>query len=395
MNSMLKPQLFDWLCIGVFVLTALFMVGNNTVNQFFLWGAVPVMLIVQFFNYKKNGLSLNFYEKRLMQIFVWITLTLIVSVDYNASFTELKLCWGAYAMIFIIKNIQIKHNMVYFVLFIYVIYMLDLLIYAQNNFVAIDITSERADDDTVNANLFGYCLFFFNAAVYLIGENKCHWISKIFKLLHFTVVPLSFYLGLITASRQIMLINIPFFIMLSCIRYKLLKSRNLFVALGIIIVLGICFSDSVMNLYDSSLLRTRTESDLAEDNRYGLIVNALQVGFENPLFGVGPNCFAVINHGMSHNSYLELFANSGLIAMFLYCNLFYSFIRRQYFRYSETKDTMYLVFFVFGIVYAFYNCFYVFYRAPWLIMFFMIVCSYSEQYHESRNLKGKEVKLLS
>jgi len=369
MNSLNETQLFDWLSIGIFMLTALFMVGNNNVNQMFLWGAVPIMFIHYFFSFINNGLSLNIYEKRLLLLFIWITLTTIVSVDYNASFTELKLCWGAYAMIFIIMNIQSKGNTLYFIFFIYVLYMIDLLHYAQNNFITIDITSERADDISVNANLFGYILFFFNVSIYFIGDCKQKAISTIFKILHFSVVPLSFYLGLITASRQIMSINIPLFLLLTCIRYKLNKLRNLFIVIAIIGGGIIYFGDSIMELYDSSLLKKRMELDVKDDARYALVINAIQVGVENPLMGVGPGCFAIVNHGMSHNNFLELFANSGLFALIIYINLMYIFLKRQYLRYRASKDTKYLAFFVFGVTYAFYNNFYVFYRSPWLIFF--------------------------
>lgn len=85
---------------------------------------------------------------------------------------------------------------------------------------------------------------------------------------------------------------------------------------------------------------------------------------------------------MSHNSYAEIFANAGIPGLLMYTSLLGVFIRRQFIRYRQTKDSTFLVFFVFGIIYAFYNFFYVFYRAPWLIMFFVIVSSHSEMYYK-------------
>ena len=377
-----KINFVDMLCVYLFMYTALFMVDNSTLNQQFLWIAVPLMFVYAFYKRTLEGISLDIYEKRLLSLFLWMTFTIIVSIDYSASFTELKICWGAFVMIFVIRYLMSRKNTIGFMYFVYVLYLLDLLIYAQNHFVDVDITSQRAGDETVNANLYGYVLFFFNTSVFFLGELNRGILKRFFRVLYFSVVPISIYLGLLTASRQIMMINIPFFVMLCCIRYRLLNSKNLLVAVVICLSLLFLYGDYLLDLYNNSLLKARAEGAIEEDNRFFLLKNAIVVGINHPIFGVGPNCFAVINHGMSHNSYAEIFANAGIPGLLMYTCLLGVFIRRQFIRYRQTKDSIILVFFVFGIIYAFYNFFYVFYRSPWLIMFFVIVATHSELYYK-------------
>lgn len=155
-----KINFVDMLCVYLFMYTALFMVDNSTLNQQFLWIAVPLMFVYAFYKRTLEGISLDIYEKRLLSLFLWMTFTIIVSIDYSASFTELKICWGAFVMIFVIRYLMSRKNTIGFMYFVYVLYLLDLLIYAQNHFVDVDITSQRAGDETVNANLYGYVLFF-------------------------------------------------------------------------------------------------------------------------------------------------------------------------------------------------------------------------------------------
>lgn len=155
-----KTNFVDMLCVFMFMYTALFMVDNSALNQQFLWIAVPLMFLYAFYKRILEGISLDIYEKRLLSLFLWMTFTIIVSIDYSASFTELKICWGAFVMIFVIRYLMSRKNTIGFIYFVYVLYLLDLLIYAQNHFIDVDITSQRAGDDSVNANLYGYILFF-------------------------------------------------------------------------------------------------------------------------------------------------------------------------------------------------------------------------------------------
>lgn len=86
----------------------------------------------------------------------------------------------------------------------------------------------------------------------------------------------------------------------------------------------------------------------------------------------------------AHNSYLEAYADMGIIGFALYTSLMIVYTFRQWKRYRATHDKMYFVFFTFGAIYILDSFFFVFYNAVWLISFFMLVAAHSESYYKSQ-----------
>ena len=62
--------------------------------------------------------------------------------------------------------------------------------------------------------------------------------------------------------------------------------------------------------------------------------------------------------------------------------LLLKFLVVQWKRYRRYKDNMFLVFLVFGLMYAVDCMFYVFYTQPWLMAFFFLVAIHGENYYE-------------
>ena len=124
---------------------------------------------------------------------------------------------------------------------------------------------------------------------------------------------------------------------------------------------------------------------MGEDARTYHIYKALSIGADNLFVGVGPGCYSTFSNGyFSHCTYTELFANYGIFEALFYIWILSHFASVQLKRYKQYKDTQYLTFFVFGVIFIVDNFFYVFYTGMWLMAFFFLVALHSEQYYRQQ-----------
>lgn len=180
-----------------------------------------------------------------------------------------------------------------------------------------------------------------------------------------------------------LIIQIPLLALLTFIRYvegTSLKRKLLFVLIAAIAC--VASIGPITKSYDNSYLKVRSETKAKDDVRVLLLQDAIKVGCQHPIMGVGPGNYVrySFNRHFSHCTYTELFANTGVIGALIYVSLVLMFITSQWKRFWKYRDKTYLVFFVCGLIYLFDNFFYVFYVDLWLIGFFILLASHSETY---------------
>ena len=143
-----------------------------------------------------------------------------------------------------------------------------------------------------------------------------------------------------------------------------------------------------MEVYNDSKLKERNSIEIKEDGRILLLKDVIRIGNDHFPLGVGANNFVVYsyNKGFSHNTYLELYVNEGIIGVSIYIYLMLSFIITQWKRYRRTKDLMYYYFLLAGIFFAVDGFFYVFYPYLWLIGFFILISTHSECYYKNNKV---------
>ena len=208
---------------------------------------------------------------------------------------------------------------------------------------------------------------------------------------------MSFIIALLTASRQVLLVQVPLIAFLLYVRY--LREASFKVRFAFIVGVVFCavaLSGVVAEMYDNSYLKVRSEKSVTEDGRFKVLQEAIDIGCENPIVGVGPGNFILhsTKRIFSHCSYTEVFANDGIIGLLIYLFLIGYFIRKQYLHFKRTKNADYLIFLIFGILFAFYNFLYVFYSDIWLMSFFIFVALNSTTIEEAKNELYKECKLI-
>lgn len=380
-------DIFVMLCVWFAAIVSLL---SDSINQIALYAILPLAFITTFVSFGK--LQVNKYFNLLVSLFIWIIFSVIWATDTAVALAQVKQIFGSFILCYIVSvKARNPHN----IFWLYITYILLLIFawyYAYNNiFTMIEVGEERVNDEKLNANTLAYYTFYATFATYILGDviNKVTW-SRIFRFLFLLIIPLSFITAILTASRQVLIIQVPLIIILLYIRY--IKGRKMKQKLVFYIFLMICLIIAIPSIseeYDNSYLKQRSELDVKEDSRSMLAKDAFKVGLAHFPLGVGPGNYVVhsLYKKFSHNTYLELFVNEGVIGLYIYIYMMMIFLKRQWRRYKFTKDKIYFSFFIFGLFFVIDGIFYSFYTHLWLITFFIIVASHSETYHKNNILK--------
>lgn len=355
-------------------------VGLTELNSIALYGAIPLAFILSFVNSQK-GIAGNKSVIKLLILYVWIAVTVTTSIDIDLSMKQMKQILGVVLTIITITNLSTNKKTIPWLYGIYIIIFISIFIYVKTHIwsVAYDMGTSRIGDGLLNTNKIAYYTFFLTCSFFLLGTIKFKaTINILFKWLFIAMIPASFMIALLTASRQVLVIQLPLFLLLLYVRYfngNGTMARNIIIATIIAFIGVVFFADQITEVYDNSYLKERSQTKIKKDGRSFLLKDAVDVGLENPFTGVGPGCFIKANkYGLySHCSYTELFANDGIIAVILYCWCLFGFIKHAFQRYRQTHSKIFLVFAFIGLIYAFYNIFYVFYIDMWLMGFFVLI----------------------
>jgi O-antigen ligase len=139
-------------------------------------------------------------------------------------------------------------------------------------------------------------------------------------------------------------------------------------------------------VYDNSLLKERSSNKIEDDDRTRIALEAIELAKNEPIFGYGPGnaMHNISTKTFTHNTFLELLVNAGVIGVIIFTYLILYFLRTQYVRWSKTKDYMFLLYLIFGIFWAIDQFFYVLYTDLWLISFFILVATHSDTYYKAK-----------
>ena len=361
---------------------------TDTANLLSLYIVIPFIFLLTIVT--TGRVSLNVYIKLLIILFIWIALSCIWANYPDDAFRQVKQIIGTFLVsyIFAVQSIK-QHNIPYFYI-VYLVLFVSACIYAYNNILSIMTSdTDRLSDEKLNANTLAYLLFYCTFSIYLLGEIlKSGFWNKMFRVLFFMTIPITLIISFLTASRQVLIIQIPLIIGLLFIRYIWnadFKKKILYLLITVAVCL--CCFPYILQTYENSYLKERNEMEITEDSRFLLLKDGIRIGVEHLPFGVGANNYIrySFNRQFSHNTYVELFANEGIIGLLLYVSLMWIFIKRQIYYYKRTRNRIFIAFLIFGIGYIIDGFFYVFYPHIWLMSFFILVASHSQVYY--KNLK--------
>lgn len=358
----------------------------DSLNPLALYGAIPLSFLISLS--VGNSLKTNNYLKRLLVLILWVAATYFSAVYVEEANNQMKNLLGVFVLSMTIANLSSDKRCVPWLYGVFIILLIQALVYANSHIMieGFDTATDRLNDEKLNANTVAYYTFFVTFAIYELGNSfliKNRVIANIFRLLFLAMYGVSFTVAILTGSRQVLIIQIPLLVLLTFIRYiegASLKRKLLFVLIAA--VACVASIDPITKSYDNSYLKVRSETKAKDDVRALLLQDAIKVGCQHPIMGVGPGNYVrySFNRHFSHCTYTELFANTGVIGALIYVSLLLMFITSQWKRFWKYRDKTYLVFLVCGLIYLFDNFFYVFYVDLWLIGFFILFASHSETY---------------
>lgn len=358
----------------------------DSLNPLALYGAIPLSFLISLS--VGNSLKTNNYLKRLLVLILWVAVTYFSAVYVEEAKNQMKNLLGVFALSMTIANLSSDKRCVPWLYGVFIILLIQALVYANSHIMieGFDTATDRLNDEKLNANTVAYYTFFVTFAIYELGNSfliKNRVIANIFRLLFLAMYGVSFTVAILTGSRQVLIIQIPLLVLLTFIRYiegASLKRKLLFVLIAA--VACVASIEPITKSYDNSYLKVRSETKAKDDVRALLLQDAIKVGCQHPIMGVGPGNYVrySFNRHFSHCTYTELFANTGVIGALIYVSLLLMFITSQWKRFWKYRDKTYLVFLVCGLIYLFDNFFYVFYVDLWLIGFFILLASHSETY---------------
>ena len=385
-----KLSFVDFICVFFIAFSAA--VGlTPSLNPIAIYVLLPITFLVCLI--RSNFLGGNNYFAIILALYVWIALSSTWAQYEDAANRQLHQITGVIFLCVSLITLGKKVNLLPWLYIIYIVLYISVWKYAYDNMLSImtDAT-DRLSDDSLNANTFGYYTFFYTFSTFMVSQITKGKVSILFYILFFAAIPISLFTALFTASRQILVIQIPLLSMLLIAKYLRFNARSFWRFLIVCFALFLFVKFIGLDLYDGSLLSERNEMTSEDETRMVLLRDAFSVGIQNPLLGVGANNFMYYTSkfNFSHCTYLELFANTGLLGALLFILLIVKFLRSQFIKYKNTHDVLFMYFLIFGFVYAVDNFFYVFYADLWLMGFFFLIISHSETYY-LLNYKNRKI----
>ena len=363
-----------------------------SLNKYALYGALPLAFVLSFTEVTENNLRNVLHNKYIVWfivLYIWISFTSIYA-EYQAEARQQlhEILGVVLLMAVIVINGNKKENYPWLYA-VYFFFYVGMMYYAQSNILTkIVIGSERLDDDQLNANTVAYYTFYLTYAFFILAECvKSVFYFKLYRFLFLLTIPLSLIIAFLTASRQVLIIQVPLIAILLYSRYMVNSKRSKFWFVALAIIAVIAVSGYVQDMYEGSYLQERNEYDLEDDPRPLLMQDAIKVGFEHFFTGVGAGNYVRYSYNahFSHCTYTELFANTGILGAIIYIVIVSRLFIVQWKRYRSTKDKMYLYFATFFFIFIIDNLFYVFYNSIWLMGFFAIVMMNSSLYYKEHN----------
>lgn len=391
--SYITADIYSAAAIAMMWAAAIATLLTDSSNKIGLYVCLPLAFV--FATLKNKGFRLNIYEKLLYALLAWDCASFLWAGDKEACATELHAMLGVFLLTYVISILSREKKLLPYLYFTFVLLYLSAWYYAWRHLLAFTWISDfRLNDLRLNANTMAYYTFYVSYLAFILSEiTHRKQLRQTWTWAFWLMLPVSFAVAILTASRQVMVVQVPLYALLIYIRYvKGVSRRRKAILAAVAVVVIAAVAGPAMRTYNSSYLKTRSQTEIVDDPRADLAADALQLGMENMPLGLGGGNFQTVSsrREIAHNSYLEAFSDLGIPGVALYLALMLVFTIRQWERYRKSSDKMYFAFLTFGLIYMLDSLFFVFYNAIWLISFFMLVAAHSETYHNELTIETED-----
>lgn len=389
--KLFKKYYIDWFPLLLFLMA--FVLWRGSFYQVSLYLLIPILIVVTFSKNYRTITQCIYYRPYLL-LLLWALLSSLIN-DYTAdSLRKMIPIFASFLLSVSAYSIALKKNNSTFLYFAYFVFFVVIMMqtFQQSGFVQ-DFNyaneAEREETTKMNANEYAYYSFFLIIAVRMmlewLGMTKTRYLLLLIYLVLTVVVV---YVALLTASRQVLYIEIPLLAFLLYMDFFKNNKKGGTKVLFLIMIIGILLAmiPVFMFYFDNSYLAVRSEVSYQDDSRSTLLVEAMELAFMHPLFGIGlAHPIGVMVDGIpvyfSHCTYTHLASRCGLLSLILYLYIGIKYLSTQYKHYRLYKDTTYLLFFMFGVFYFIGNFLYNYIDGPFMMAILFILIGDSERYY--------------
>lgn len=318
--------------------------------------------------------------------FLFGTLSILYSIDADAAIATQKkmlivflftVAVFSFALnsIKTVKAIYIANVIVLFLLIGYVLRL------------GIDTESgERIEESVLNANSYGYYVFTGLFSLFILYSSRRNYKQKVlYMILTILGSIFSFWLILASASRGASII-ISLLIIGNIFIITSVSKKGMFrkLIVSVILVIGVFYlavfvSDNYLK--DSYLLKRFNDLEERETPRQFHARKAIEIGSDNPLIGVGAGNYAIVPKAIeqgsfSHNTFTEVFANFGLVGVFMYLTMLFALaikIRKNLKTNNNRIRVINYQILLFFLVFVIYNTLYVVYLSNIFMHFLFVI----------------------
>ncbi len=234
----------------------------------------------------------------------------------------------------------------------------------------------------LNANSYSYYSFFANISLFILFLKYKNPFTKI----SLAIFPIIFILiSFATQSRSglifIVLSNVVFWLFIFKTENKnpLKKLATSLVTIAAI-VLAI-YQFTILLLQSDFSKRLSVKEDSSQE-RTNIMIEGIEYFLQYPFSGVGIGQYPIYSkYGLfTHNSFIEAFAEQGIIAGFLVIIIFIRPLIIAFNLFVRNKQNPEIkVQFLFFLVFALFNNFYVFYKFSFAMIFHFVMIAYQQQ----------------
>lgn len=379
MFDFLKEKEIDYIPTLLFVFAAI--MWRTQYYQLCLYAAIPAMILYTFLKRRSSVFRCKYWKTYTM-VMILILLSTIVN-DFNAEAKSILVpITATYLVSLSIYGLSVNGNnsRILCIAFIGLYISLMYATITGESFVSnFDYANEsdRRSNTVLNSNQYAYfSLFAIMATRILIGyKDKIGAFAKI--TIYTVLLIAACYTAFMTASRQVLLLEIPligYFFYHDFLKHGNSVYRGLFfISIAVLLLYGLPL---FFQIYDNSYLAVRSVGPVSEDTRTALMLAALDLGFEYPIFGVGLNA----DTAFSHCTYTHLFSRCGFLCFLLYAYMILNAIIVQYKRKVLTHDSYYSILSVCLILFAIANFFYSYIDQPYMLPILFLLIGESDRH---------------
>lgn len=345
-----------------------------------LYVAMPLIIVYSIYRYY-HVIIKSKYTLLYLFLIIWMLLSSMINYNSIVSIREMIPVVGSCFLSLSVYGIAYRNDKARIIFLSYIVLFIFLMFknITREGFVSdFDYANEaeRVNNSILNANDFAYYSLYAIMSLRLFIQMLRIKIKPFILIVIYVICALvSFFVAMMVASRQVLIIQIPLIVLFIYIDFVKKDGLNRKLILLIIAIVIISILPSILDTYSHSYLAKRNEISFREDVRSELLSIAFVNGLDNPFFGLGLGADIYF----SHCTYTHLLERCGFPAAIIFVIIIFYAIIDQYKRYRRTRELNFLLYFYCIVIIAVGHITYSYIDEPFLMSIMFAIVGVSDK----------------